>query len=343
MEPTLVTGATGLVGNAIVRELLARGRDVRALVRSRERASTVIPAGCDLVEGDVTDPRSLHAATRGCEVVYHAAGLPEQWLADAATFERVNVGGTRNALEAARAAGVRRFIYTSTIDVFMIRPGQEFDESTLDRHPKHTTYERSKQKADRLVVQALGAGVPAVFLHPSGVYGPGPASSPGLNRAIAQVVRREIPLLLPGSVPVVYVDDVGRGHVLAEEKAEVGERFILHESAHTLTEFAREVCAVAGEGKVPPVLPLWCARLFAAAGETVSGLTRKPPIVARGQVEFLQCDARPSSRHAQERLGWKPTAFREGVARTLAWLRDGGQLPSRAARESASVPAGEAG
>src|SRR5262245_51337981 len=77
LDTTLVTGATGLVGNAIVRELLARGRSVRALVRSRERASSVIPAGCELVGGDVTDVRSLHAAMRGCDVIYHAAGLPE--------------------------------------------------------------------------------------------------------------------------------------------------------------------------------------------------------------------------------------------------------------------------
>jgi dihydroflavonol-4-reductase len=326
MAVTLVTGATGLVGNSIVRELLASGRSVRTIVRSAARARSVIPQECEIVEGDVTDARSLCAAAEGCEAMYHAAGLPEQWLADAATFERVNVAGTRNALEAARSASVRRFVYTSTIDVFQIRPGVEFDESTLDPAPKHTAYERSKQKADALVVQALDAGIPAVFLHPSGVYGPGPASSPGLNRAIAQVILREIPLLLPGSVPVVYVDDIGRGHVLAEQKAKVGDRFILHESAHTLADFARGVCAVAGAGKVPPSLPLWCARLFAAAGETLAARTGRPPVVARGQVEFLQTAARPSSQRAQRYLGWTPTPFRVGLERTIGWLRETGAL-----------------
>jgi dihydroflavonol-4-reductase len=326
MAIALVTGATGLVGNSVVRELVGGKRRVRALVRSAPRARAVVPEGCELVEGDVTDAASMRAAAAGCDVVYHAAGLPEQWLADAATFERVNVGGTRNAIDAARAAGVRRFVYTSTIDVFAIRPGVEFDESTLDPHPKHTAYERSKQKADALVTAALDAGLPAVFLHPSGVYGPGPASSPGLNRAISQVVKREIPLLLPGSIPVVYVDDIGRGHVLAEQRAQVGDRFILHESAHTLAEFAREVCAAAGAGKVPPTLPLWCARLFAAAGEALSARTGKPPVVARGQVEFLQTGARPDARRARQELGWSPTSFRAGLERTLAWLRDSGEL-----------------
>jgi nucleoside-diphosphate-sugar epimerase len=136
--------------------------------------------------------------------------------------------------------------------------------------------------------------------------------------------------LLPGSVPVVYVDDVGAGHVLAEEKAAVGERFILHESAHTLAEFTREVCNAAGAGKVPPTLPLWCARLFAAAGEAVAGMTGKPPVVARGQVEFLRTNARPSSARARERLGWVPTPFSTGVRRTIEWLRETGELSKRA-------------
>jgi len=323
---TLVTGATGMVGNAIVRELLVRKRKVRALVRDVDRAAGVVPKGCELARGDVTVPATVREALADCEVVYHAAGLPEQWLKDPTTFDSINVEGTRNVVEAALAAKVRRFIYTSTIDVFPIRPGVEFDESKVDPDPKHTYYERSKQRADSLVTEALGRGLPAVFLHPSGVYGPGPAGSPGLVRAIAQLARGEVPLLLPGSIPVVFVDDVGVGHVLAEEKAAVGERFILHESSHTLADFAVQVREVAGRGKVPRVLPVWFARAFAAVGETLAYATGKPPIVARGQVQFLQLHARPSSRRAQERLGWKPRGFRDGLRQTMAWLQETGEL-----------------
>lgn len=326
MAATLVTGATGLVGNSIVRELLARKRRVRVLVRSPERARNVVPEGCELAAGDITDAAAVLRAAEGCDVIYHAAGLPEQWLRNPSVFEAVNVGGTRNAIDAARRVGVRRFMHTSTIDVFAMRPGEEFDESALATTPKHTHYQRSKQQADRLVEQALHAGLPAVFLHPSGVYGPGALSSPGLTRAIGMIGRGEVPLLLPGSVPVVYVDDIGLGHLLAEEQSPVGERFILHESAYDLHDFARLVCATTGRRKAPPTLPIWCARVFAAVGETFSTLTGRPPIVARGQVEFLQQHARPSSRKARERLGWQPLPFRTGLERTVSWLRSLGEL-----------------
>jgi len=317
-----------MVGGSIVRELQARGRHVRVLVRAPERARSLVPPGCELVAGDVTDRRSVLRAAEGCDVIYHAAGLPEQWLRDPRVFDAVNVGGTRNALEAAKQARVRRLVYTSTIDIFSFSAGEEFDESELATHHKPTAYERSKQQADALVREALNAGVPAVFLHPSGVYGPGVASSPGLTRAIAMIARGEVPLLLPGSIPVVYVDDIGRGHVLAEERGTVGERFILHESSHTLDAFARRVCGAVGRSRVPPTLPLWCARLFAAVGESVAKATGRPPIVARGQVEFIQQHARPSARKARERLGWQPLPFEEGLARTVDWLRQTGELPS---------------
>src|SRR6185436_17288536 len=148
---TFLTGGTGIVGNAIAAELVRRGRKVRALVRSLERGRALLPVECELVQGDVTDAASVQSALDGCDVVYHSAGLPEQWLPDPGTFARVNVGGTRIVADAARAAGVARFMYTSTIDVFACIPGVPFDEGTIDPAPKLTAYERSKQDADRYV------------------------------------------------------------------------------------------------------------------------------------------------------------------------------------------------
>src|SRR4051794_13529762 len=109
----LVTGATGKVGNAVARALAARGDDVRVLVRDAGRAASVLPAGVPPVQGDVTDPASMPAAVEGCELVFNAMGLPEQWLADDAAFERVNASGTENVVRAAREAGVRRVVHTS--------------------------------------------------------------------------------------------------------------------------------------------------------------------------------------------------------------------------------------
>jgi dihydroflavonol-4-reductase len=330
-DDVLLTGATGLLGNAIARALLSEGRTIRALVRNPQRARTIVPAGCELVAGDVTDAASVVAATRGSRVVYHAAGLPEQWLPDEKQFDRVNADGTRNVVEAAEKCGVSRFIYASTIDVFRFAPpGVPFDESELDPAPKATAYERSKQAADRIVTAAMEKGLPAVFLHPSGIYGPGPLTSPGTNHLIADLVRGKVPMLLPGAIPVVHSDDVAAGHLLAEKNAAVGSRYILSESTHSLTAFAeaiRRLTSANGRAsKVPPVMPVAIAKIVAAAGELVSGFTGKPPLLPKGQLEFLQYGAVPSGEKAKRELGWRPRPFEQGLAETVAFLRAEGRI-----------------
>jgi nucleoside-diphosphate-sugar epimerase len=334
MAVTLVTGATGNVGNAIVRALVAEDRPVRALVRDPERARTVLPAACELVRGDVTDLASVTAALRDAPTVYHAAGLPEQWLPDAATFTRVNVGGTRTMVEAARDASVERFVYTSTIDVFAWRPGTPFDESVLDPEPKHTHYERSKQDADRLVQDAVERGFPAVFLHPSAVYGTSPTSSPGVNDLLCRLVRGEIPMLLPGTMPVVFADDVARGH-LAAERCTPGSRFILSESVWSLPALAGEMASAAREVlgatvRLPSVLPEWVARGVSLVTEALSTLTRRPPLLPGGQLEFLLSAATPVADRARAQLDWRPVALADGLRATVQWLVERGALARKA-------------
>ncbi|MEW6270445.1 MAG: NAD-dependent epimerase/dehydratase family protein [Thermodesulfobacteriota bacterium] len=334
MAVALVTGATGNVGNAIARALVADGRRVRALVRDPERARPLLPAACELVRGDVTVDATLPPALQEVECVFHAAGLPEQWLADPATFERVNVGGTESMLRAARAARVARFVYTSTIDVFAWRPGVPFDESVLDPAPKHTHYERSKQAADRMVQRALEEGLPAVLLHPSAVYGTSPTTSPGVNDLLKRLIAGEIPLLLPGTMPIVFADDVARGHLLAE-RAAPGSRFILSESVWTLPDLAREMAAAARdvlgvEVRLPGVLPRWVARGVSIATEGLSAVTRRPPLLPAGQLEFLLSGATPVSDRARSELGWRPRAAPEGLRATLRWLVERGEIsPAR--------------
>jgi len=222
---------------------------------------------------------------------------------------------------------VRRFVYASTIDVFRFpAPGVPFDESEIDAAPKATAYERSKQEGDRLVTAALSRGLPAVFLHPSGIYGPGPLTSPGTNHLIADLANGKVPMLLPGAIPVVYSDDVAAGHVLAEKNAEVGARYILSESTQSLTALAGAVTRAAGKGRVPPVMPLAVAKVVASVGEFVSGFTGKPPLLPKGQLEFLQYGAVPSGAKAVRELGWKPLPFEQGLANTVAFLREQGRI-----------------
>lgn len=322
---TLVTGATGNVGHAIVEQLLASGREVRALVRSVERARTLLPNTVHLVEGDVTDPLSVQAAMVGAGCVYHVAGLPEQWQRDPAIFQRVNVDGTRHMIDAALAVGVQSFVYTSTIDVFEWPEQGTFDESRLDPQPKASYYERSKQEADRLVAEAISKGLPARFVHPSGVYGPSPVVTPGANRLLADLAKGDIPMLLPGGLPVVHSADCARLH-LAVERAAVGSRYIASDRYVTLAEVALAVHHAVPSAKVPRVLPRWVARVVCESGELLAKLTKKPPLVSRGELQFLTHEVRPDAGRAQRDLGWTVTDFEEGVAETLAAMRAAGQL-----------------
>lgn len=319
---TLVTGATGLVGYNIVRALLNENRQVKALVRSLEKAKRILPSECELVKGDITDITSIENAAKDCDIIYHAAGFPEQWMKNNNIFTKVNVEGTQNMIDVALKNKVKRFVYTSTIDVFAGKKGEVYDEEIIDPNPKGTYYERSKQEADRRVVKGLEKGLPAVFLHPSGVYGPGPTDSPGTNDLIIKIKNKKLPVLLPGGLPIVYAEDIGKGHLLAELKAPIGGRYILSEAYYTLPELVKIVLEELNMDavKTPVVLPIPLVKLISSVGETISKITNKPPLMPKGQLLFLQWRARPNNYKAIKELGWKPTPTREGIKKTINFL-----------------------
>jgi dihydroflavonol-4-reductase len=272
----------------------------------------------------VTDASSLPAALDGCATVYHVAGVPEQWRRDVDEFARVNVGGTRNVVEAALEAGVERFVYTSTMDVLVQTPGLPYDEAVIDPSPCPTPYQRSKQEADRVVTAGLERGLPAVFLHPSGVYGEAPFLTAGLNDLLVRLVKGKVPVLLPGGMAVVYIDDLADGHVRAATRGRVGARYILSESFQTLTDIARAVRGNDSDAKVPRVMSLGIARVVSRAGERVARTTNRPPMIPRGVLQFLELDAHPSAAHARAELGWEPMPFARGLDRTLEYFREQG-------------------
>lgn len=319
MSKTLITGATGLVGYNTVKELLAKGRQVRAAVRSVQRARELLPEEVELVEADVCDAGAIREAMMGCTHVFHCAGIPEQWLPDVARFQDVHVEGTKNVIEAALAEDVERFVYVSTIDVFAAAHGAEYDESVIDENPKDTFYERSKQDADRVVVSALERGLPAVFVHPAAVFGPGPTGTRGLNDYFVELRDRKIPGILPGGMPIVYGPDLGRGLLLAEER-EAGSRYIFCDSYFSLQELATLLVAECPSAKVPMTLPLWLAKIVSAGGESLAKIRKKPPLIPNGQLIFLQWQAKPQSTKAHEELGWTTTPTAEAIAETMRAL-----------------------
>lgn len=317
----LVTGATGKVGNAVARALRARGDEVRALVRDPERARDLLPSGVELVRGDVTDPASIGPAVEGCELVFTAHGLPEQWVVDEDVFDRVNARGAEAVALAARSAGARRLVHTSTIDVFHAESGGRFDESRVADYPKGTAYERSKQRAEELVLATRADGFEVVVVNPCGVYGPGPAPSASIDGDfIKPIVEKKLPALPPGGLGVVYVDGVARGHLLAAERGEDGERYILSDRHVSLRALAEGVVRVAHRGRVPPTMPRPVALAVSALGEPVARALGKPPLLPRGQLLFFLWDAAPDSSKAQDDLGWEPTLLDDGLAAAVAAL-----------------------
>jgi nucleoside-diphosphate-sugar epimerase len=321
----LVTGATGKVGGATARALQERGDEVRGLVRDPARAAELLPPGVELVAGDVTDPPSLAAAVAGCDLVFNAMGLPEQWVRDEGIFDRVNAQGTENVIRAARDAGVRRTVHTSTIDVFHAERGAHMDESQVADYPKGTAYERSKQRAEELALAARGE-MELVIVNPAGVYGPTPASSTGFNEQLfAPLIRRRLPVLPPGGCGVSFDAGIAAGQLLAADRGRDGERYILCDRHVSIRELAMAVVETAGHGRVPVTLPVWLAKGLAAAGDAIGRATGLRPLLPRGQLHFFLWDAWPDSTKAQEELGWEPTPLEEGVRSTVAAIAaDGG-------------------
>jgi dihydroflavonol-4-reductase len=320
----LVTGATGKVGHAVARALVERGDEVRALVRDPGRAAAILPAGAEAVQGDVTDPASLERATAGCELVFNAMGLPEQWFADDEVFDRVNARGTENVVRAAAAGGARRVAHTSTIDVFHAEPGQAFDESHVAGYPKGTAYERSKQRAEELALAAAAdTGIELVIVNPAAVYGPGPGGDAtsvehSLLRPLVEGRRAAVPMLPPGGMGMVHSPGLAAGHLLAAERGVPGERYILCDGHMTFRELAETTVRLAGRGIVPPVMPVGLARALSLVGEGVARVVRKPPLLPRGQLYFFLWNARPQSGKAERDLGWQRTPLETGLAAVVA-------------------------
>lgn len=322
----LVTGATGLIGNRLVHKLCKRGDDVTALVRDAARARKILPEQAHLAVGDITRPATLPRAVEGAQWVFHAAGMPEQWQKDPGIFDEVNCRGTVNVLEAAMKAGVERAVYTSTMDVFAAEPGGTLVETNLDPDDKPTAYERSKQAADRAVRRLVERGLDVVMLCPAAVYGPSPVHV-GLNSFFIKLLNKQSPVLPPGGMSVVYVDGCVDAHIAAAEKGRSGEHYLLSDEYASNHDLAAEVKAQSELKRVPKTVPLWLLRGVASGSELAARAFGLSPLVAHSQLTFLQWRARVDASKAMRELDFEPTSLSDGVARTIAFLRDEGLVP----------------
>ena len=267
----LVTGATGFVGGAVARVLAERGYQVRALVRPGRDALDLRDLGVEPTEGDLLDGASLAAGVNGVEGVFHVAGVYAYWTADPAMLYRANVGGTKALLDAARRAGVRRVVFTSTVATLKWpgrgRLADERSVASLEEMTGH--YKRSKWLGEQAALAANGDGLEVVAVNPTAPFGPGDARPTPTGRIVLEFLKRRMPGYVQSGINVVDVADVAAGHVSAFERGRPGERYILGNENLTLAEVYGLLREVTGLRRLPLRVPYWAA--FAA------GCSRPPP------------------------------------------------------------------
>lgn len=326
----LATGCTGFIGGHVVRALLADGHAVRCLARPGS-ARPPLPAGATWVEGDVRSSADLRSAVAGCEAVVHTAAYYALWARDPGVFYETNVEGTRRVLEAARAAGVRRVVYTSSVACVGEAPpgGLATEDTPASERDLVGDYKRSKWQAERVALEAAERGLEVVIVLPASTIGPGDARPTPTGRIIRDFLEGRMTRFIDTPMSFVDVRDVAAGHVLALHRGKSGRRYILtnREGNVSLGEFLRLVAEVAG---LPPPrgrVPYWLACMAGAVSTFVADhVTRSEPAVPLDGVKMATHRMQFDPRRAIEELGLPQTPLRDTVRDAVAWFR--GERPA---------------
>jgi dihydroflavonol-4-reductase len=324
----LVTGATGHIGNVLVRRLLERGEKVRALVWRGEDTAPLQGLEVETIEGDVLDPGSLERAFQGIDTVFHLAGIISIMPGHDPLVWRVNVEGTRNVLEAARKAAIQRLIYTSSIHAIRRVPhGSVIDETLpFDPHNPYGAYDRSKAAASLEVQKAAQAGLEAVIVCPTGVIGPYDFRRSEIGSVIRDAALGKASPYVDGSYDFVDVRDVVEGMILAEEQGRPGESYILggHKiSVRYLLETVREATGRAFTSVKIPFNLAWLAAKFTPY---YYHWMKVKPRFTPYSLEVLQSNSDISHAKAERELGYKARTLYEAIADTARWFLENRQL-----------------
>jgi nucleoside-diphosphate-sugar epimerase len=330
-DACLITGATGFIGGRLAERLVQDGQRVRCLARATSDTSRLDKLDLELVVGDLTDARSLARAVEGCRYVVHCGALVSDW-APVEEIKQINVGGTRNVLEAAVTASVERVVHVSSTDVYGYPGGEAVDE-TYAATPFRNWYAQTKLEAEAEVRHAASAHpLEVVILRPATVYGPGSVEVVG---EIAKAIRKRNMLLIGGGRAVaglVYVDNVVDAVMLAlHHAAAPGQAFNVTDGLPTTwREFTDGLAEGLGCPRVRWSMPYGLAAGIGFSLEHGYRLLRRttrldlPPLLSRQAVHVLGRDQDFSNRKARELLGWEPrVGYAGGLAATLAWLKDG--------------------
>ncbi len=319
---TLVTGASGFVGSAVVRRLLREGHDVRVLVRPSSGRSNLRDLDVQLAEGDLTWPDSLQPACAGCDALFHVAADYRLWAPVPQQLYQANVEGTRAILEAACQAGISRIVYTSSVATLGIPgggvPGDEQTPVCLDDMIGH--YKRSKYLAEEVAREFAARGAPVIIVNPSTPIGPRDIKPTPTGRIVRDAMLGRMPAYVDTGLNVVHVDDVAEGHWLAFQKGMPGERYILGGENLSLRTLLAEIADIAGRRPPHWRLPHAAVMPVAYMAEAWARLTGLPTIATVEEVRMSRKQMFFSSVKAGRELGYQPGPARQALEDAVAWF-----------------------
>ena len=318
----LVTGATGHIGNVLVRELVAKGEWVRALVLEDEDRTALEGLAVEQVEGNVLDLESLRRACEAVDMVYHLAGVISIMPGKNDWVRRVNVEGTQNVIQVAREKGVRRLVYTSSIHALRRVPHGVIIDETIPFDPDHaiSAYDQSKAQASLEVLCAVQQGLDAVIICPTGVIGPYDYRVSEMGRIILDAIEEKPLFYLDGMYDFVDVRDVALGMILAGEKGRTGESYILSGQQLRVIELIDIIQQETGKQLKPWYVPLVLAQFFSLFTPLYYRLTRQKPRLTSYSLKTLQSNSKISHAKAKRELGYAPRALKQSVVDSIHWF-----------------------
>ncbi len=337
LEPgdrVVVTGASGFIGTAITRALVARHLDVVALVEPGVRQASLDGMPVTRIEADVRDPVAVKEAVSGARVVFHVAAVYRFWTPDRAAFYRVNVDGTRNVLDAAQDAACELVVYTSSVGTLGLQHVDEHGpaDETCAPHVNHLfgLYKQSKYVAEHEVLRAAAAGTPVTLVLPTTPLGPGDHTPTPTGRLVLDFLNGRMPCWFDTALNIVDVDDVATGHLLAAERGELGRSYILGgenlELHAILDELARCTGLPHPRFRCPRTLAIGAAYL----SELVEGrLFKRVPHVPLEGTRMASTKMVFSDARARRELGYRSRPAAEAIERSARWFADNGYLTTR--------------
>jgi dihydroflavonol-4-reductase len=328
-EPVLVTGASGFVGSAVARALVARGAKVRVLIRATSPRTNVAGLDVEVADGDMRDRADMARAMAGRRYAFHVAADYRLWARDPEEIVRNNLAGVTAVMEAALAAGVERLVYTSSVATLRIpddgTPGDE--AGPLTEAEAIGAYKRSKVAAERRVERYVAeAGLPAVIVSPSTPIGPRDVKPTPTGRILVEAARGRMPAYVDTGLNLVHVDDVAQGHLLALAAGRIGERYVLGGQDASLSEILAQVARVTGRPAPKVKLPIRPLYPLAEIAEFAARITGKEPFLTKDSLKMASHHMYFSSAKAERELGYAARPYGEAVAEAIGWFRAQGYL-----------------